>query len=90
MLWVIITTGQVIRAGQLLRQRNHLLGRVGVQRRRMLIQQQQLRFGQCRHHQRDRLPLAAAEQRDIGVEPVLQAQMLLLQLLEKPRFMRLS
>ena len=71
--------GQAPLRHDLLRQRQHLLRRGGVERRGVFVQQQQLRLGNGGHQQRGRLPLAAGEQPHPGLEPVLQPQVQLLQ-----------
>ena len=61
-------------AHDLLRQAEHLLGAPGIERRGVLVQQQELRPLQRGHQQRQRLALAAGEQADGRVEPVLESR----------------
>ena len=52
----------------------HLGRSLGVKRRGVLVQKQQLRLLQSRHQQRQRLTLAAGQQTDLGGHPVFQSQ----------------
>ncbi|MPN19989.1 hypothetical protein SDC9_167364 [bioreactor metagenome] len=61
---------------------HHLIGQPGdqrrtlrVERRGVLVQQQNTWLGERRHDQRQRLPLASREQPDARGQPVLQAQL---------------
>ena len=54
------------------REREHLVGRHGVERRRVLIEQQQLGRDHGGHEQRQRLALAAGEQTDGRVHALLE------------------
>ena len=57
----------------------HLLRCFGIQRRCMLVQQQQLGLAQGGHEQGQCLTLAAGEQTDLGGQTVFQTQIQLLQ-----------
>ena len=52
-----------------------------VERRRVLVEQQNARLGESGHEQRQRLPLSAGEQPDLRREPVLEAELKRRQLL---------
>ena len=58
-----------------LRRVQHLLRCLRIERRRVLVQQQNLRPLQGRHQQRQRLPLSAGQQPDLRGHPVLQPQL---------------
>ena len=55
-------------------EREHLGGRLGVERRGVLVEQQQLRLLERGHQQRQRLTLTAGQGADLGGEPGLQPQ----------------
>ena len=57
-----------------LRDRENLLRRLGVECRRVLIEKQELRRGHRRHEQRQGLTLAAGQQADLGFEPVFKPE----------------
>ena len=50
------------------------LGGLGIERGGVLVEQQELRRGQDRHQQRQRLPLAAGQKLDLLAHPALEAQ----------------
>ncbi len=65
--------GQPTTLDNFLRQAKHLVGALGVERGGVLVEQQQTRADERRHHQSNSLPLAAGKQPDRGFEAVLQA-----------------
>ena len=65
--------GDVVFLHDVLRQLQHLFRRSGIQRRRMLIQQQHLRHVIGGHQQRQRLALSAGQQSHRLAHPVLQS-----------------
>ena len=65
---------QAVFAHNLIRQLQHLGRRVRIQRRRVLVQQQQLWLFQRGHQQRQCLTLAARQQPHLGGHAILQAQ----------------
>ena len=66
--------GQVVLVDNLLGQIEHLGGRLGVEGRRVFVEQQQARLGERGHQQGECLALAAREQTDLGVEACVQAK----------------
>ena len=71
--------GELLLRHHPLRQLHDLGGGLGVQRRRMLVQQQQLRLAEGGHQQRQRLPLAAGEGAYLGRKTGVQPQSQLLE-----------
>ena len=66
--------GQMVFVDNLLGQVEHLRGRLGVEGRRVLVEQQQARLGERGHQQGECLALAAREQADLGVEARVQTE----------------
>ena len=66
--------GQVVLPDQAVRDIHDPLGRLGIQRRGMLVQQQQLGLLQGGHQQRQRLTLSAGEGAHLGGQAILQTQ----------------
>ena len=65
---------QVLLRNDLVGNGEHLGRRLGVERRRVLVQQQQLRLFQRRHDERERLPLPAGQEAHLGRHAVFQPQ----------------
>ena len=74
-------SGELVFAHDAVRQLEHLGRRRGVERRGVLVEQQQLRLLQGGHEQRQRLALAAGEQADLRRHAVLKAEAKALELL---------
>ena len=66
--------GEVVTRDDLLGELEHLIGGFRVERRRVLIEQQQIRLTQGRHQQGQRLTLTAGQQADLARHAVLQTQ----------------
>ena len=66
--------GQVVLVDNLLGQIEHLRGRLGVEGRGVLVEQQQARLGERCHEQGECLPLATRKQADLGVEARVQTK----------------
>ena len=66
--------GQVVLPDQAVGDVHDPLGRLGIQRRGMLVQQQQLGLLQGGHQQRQRLTLSAREGAHLGGQAILQTQ----------------
>ena len=73
--------GELVFAHDAVREFEHLGRRRGVERRGVLVEQQQLRLLQGGHEQRQRLALAAGEQADLRRHAVLKAEAKALELL---------
>mgnify|MGYP000982727252 CR=1 FL=1 len=76
--------GQVVLPDQAVRDIHDPLGRLGIQRRGVLVQQQQLGLLQGGHQQRQRLTLSAGEGAYLGGQAVLQTQTQLPQPVQMP------
>ena len=66
--------GQVVLVDDFLGQVEHLRGRLGVEGRSVLVEQQQARPGERGHQQGECLALATREQADLGVETRVQTK----------------
>ena len=66
--------GQLIFRNQTLGGVQYFFRRFGIQRGRMLVQQEEPRLLQCGHQQRQGLPLSAGKQPDFRRQPVFQTQ----------------
>ena len=73
--------GELVFAHDAVRELEHLGRRRGVERRGVLVEQEQLRLLQGGHEQRQRLALAAGEQADLRRHAVLKAETEALELL---------
>ena len=73
--------GELVFAHDTVRELEHFSRRRGVERRGVLVEQQQLRLLQGGHEQRQRLALAAGEQADLRRHAVLKAEAKALELL---------
>ena len=76
--------GQVVLPDQAVGDVHDPLGRLGIQRRGVLVQQQQLGLLQGGHQQRQRLTLSAGEGAYLGGQAVLQTQTQLPQTVQMP------
>ena len=74
--------GQVVLVDDLLGQIEHLRGRLGVEGRSVLVEQQQARFSERGHEQGECLALAAREQADLSVEARVQTKIQALEQLD--------